>query len=623
MASIWSQSRENLRGPRMVLLSYGVLVLLPAAVFGLLLWDELRGDHERALQEAPREVRDAASRLETEAKRRLHRLLSDERHRSILHYADQLLVPQDDGQRPELISPLRGEPRPPGVAGWFQFDSAEGFGADLQLFFGSEGPGDITPVEDLRHWLQREVVDYANSRDSTHERVLARFMEEGGEDLFFESHTRVAEDLASVAYFTHQGSRAFCDPEEVRDYTDQLLGTTHRVLQATKLHLVPGPDGRPTLLLLRDVMIRRLTDVRRLRNLPLCLDAMNANQHWVQGFWVDPEWLLRAMPGDVGRSVLADRQLLFPSGAPTEPAGAWVQAGFGLIDGLEFERDMPTPEFDSMTVAVNVSELSDRYHTQTLWFAGLATIMLISGVLGLRLLLSRIRLSAENARRSENFVAAVTHELRTPISVVKLYGEMLRDDWVQDHQKRQDYAGRIVDESNRLSLLVDRVLEKRRLQGTVSRLAPGDLNEEIRSQAEILGLPDADDVRIDLTPDLSPALFTPEGVHTVLSNLVENARKYAPVTPEQPEPILVRTLPGKRGRIWLEVADRGKGIPANERERVLDAFYRIGDEATRSQPGTGLGLNLCAQSMRSQRGNLRILDRPGGGTIFRAIFRRA
>jgi len=603
-------------------LLYAVLVLLPAAVFGALLWDELRGDHQRTLLEAPKEVRDATSRLGSEVKRRLQTLLTEERARPFVQYADSILVPQGGAPAVEVQSPLRAAPRPAGIQGWFQFDSAEGYEASIQIFRGSQ-PGASEPSDaSLREWLQVEAVEYASTRYFSHDQALEMLLEQ--EAFWIQGNQRVTEDMGAIAYFTHQGSHGGCALSEVLDFIRPLVGSSHRVLQEFGLHLIPGPDGRPTLFALRYVMIPHFSSADMVTmGLPLCLDALSSNQHWVQGFWLDPTWLDQGMPGEVAETVLADRQHLFSGPPPEGDPSEWVQGEVNLLEGVELVRREAPPQFGRLVVAVNVAEISKRYRTQSFWFAGLSTIMLVSCILGLRLLLVRIRLSSENARRSENFVAAVTHELRTPISVVKLYGEMLRDDWVQDPQKRQDYAGRIVDESNRLALLIDRVLDKRRLEGKLSDLARGDLNQELRDQAEILGILDATDIQWELAPDLPKALFTVEGVHTVLSNLIENARKYAPVDADHPEPIVIRTLLGKRSRIWLEVADRGKGIPARERGKVLEAFYRIGDEATRSKPGTGLGLHLCAQSMRAQRGAIQILDRPGGGTILRAIFRRA
>ena len=86
----------------------------------------------------------------------------------------------------------------------------------------------------------------------------------------------------------------------------------------------------------------------------------------------------------------------------------------------------------------------------------------------------------EQAHRTQNFVAAVTHELRTPVSTIRLHGEMLLDGWAADEEKRQEYYRRIVRETGRLSTLVENVLEKSKLKEEVTKPEPHDLNEVVK-----------------------------------------------------------------------------------------------------------------------------------------------
>ena len=620
MSSLLRPLIQGLRSPRTAIYLYAVLILLPAGVFGGLLWEQLRADQNHTLETVPREVSDAGGRLGLEVRRRIRDLLSTESARPFTEYADYHLVSKAEGSASEVASPLQFSKRPAGIQGWFQFDYAEGMEAHLQIFLGSNTAPPEVVRDNYLQWLQLQAVEHTqysyNSRNLIGWDTLLQ------SDAYWDQSSSLLEpDLGSTAYFTHRSSGMNCQTEQIESFINILGGSAHQVLQTTTLHLIPGPDGKPTILALRDVKIKRIPRSFA-RNIPSCMEPLYSNQHWIQGFWLDGDWLLQGLPRQVANTVLADRQLLFSSAPAAEGTETWTQTPVDLLEDVIFERNQFEEFLGRMHVAVNTGQLARRYRHQNMWFGGLATIMLVSCLLGLRLLMGRIRIAAEHARRTENFVASITHELRTPISVVKLYGEMLQDDWVQDPEKRRQYAERIVIESDRLALLVDRVLDKRRLAGTFTKLAPGDLNEELRRQSEIIGLPGHPDVAFELHPALPKALFTTEGVHTLLSNLVENARKYAPVE-EGGEPILVRTRLGPRRGVLLEVLDRGPGIPPEERERVLDAFYRIGDEATRSQPGTGLGLNLCAGSMLAMRGSLRIHGREGGGTIFRASFKRA
>ena len=129
------------------------------------------------------------------------------------------------------------------------------------------------------------------------------------------------------------------------------------------------------------------------------------------------------------------------------------------------------------------------------------------------------------------------------------------------------------------------------------------------------------DLAFELAPNLPQTWFTPDGVSGILSNLVENARKYAPVK-SGGEPILIRTrYDGEH--ILLEVADRGPGVPDAERDKIFQAFYRVGSEATRTTTGTGLGLHLVSLHAQVAGAEVSVHLREGGGSIFRVAYRAA
>ena len=147
----------------------------------------------------------------------------------------------------------------------------------------------------------------------------------------------------------------------------------------------------------------------------------------------------------------------------------------------------------------------------------------------------------------------------------------------------------------------------------------------MRRDLEILGGRAVKDVTFDLAEGLPKVLLLPDGVHVVLQNLVENARKYAAVELGEDgeplgEPIMVRTRLSRNRRVLLEVLDRGPGIPESDRSRVFEAFLRLGDEHTRSTKGTGLGLHLVSLQAGAMRARVRALPREGGGTVFQVVF---
>jgi two-component system OmpR family sensor kinase len=191
-------------------------------------------------------------------------------------------------------------------------------------------------------------------------------------------------------------------------------------------------------------------------------------------------------------------------------------------------------------------------------------------------------------------------------------------------ERTEQYLRRVESETRRLSGLVEGVLENSAL--TAGRAGPletrsslGDLNQALIALQPALLRPGQQDLVFELAPGLPAVRRSPEALASMLINLVENARKYAPVKPGG-EPILVRTAPGQGGAI-LGVLDRGPGIPEEERGKVFEAFYRIGNERTRRARGTGLGLHLVDLQAKSLGGRIELLGRPGGGAWFRLHLR--
>ncbi|MEC7232682.1 MAG: ATP-binding protein, partial [Planctomycetota bacterium] len=411
--------------------------------------------------------------------------------------------------------------------------------------------------------------------------------------------------------------------DRLPELRDNVSHTVH--VQYFELRPIPrGASEAPLLLAARQVTTEQVPEFQ----LPACIDAINKGVLIVQGFALDPDWLHMQMPLEEAADVLGPSQrLVLGANELPEREGLAVEVVdvLGRLEVAGEEVKSPGPR---LAVVADAGELRRTVREQNGWFASMALILTVSMVIGIRLLLGSIRQSRNEALRTRNFVASVTHELRTPIAAVKLYGEMLRDGWVSDDSRRDEYLGRIVTESDRLGGLVDRVLLRRRLYDQEDAPKPGDLNAEIagmRRDLEILGGRAVKDVVFDLADDLPRVLLLPEGLHVVLQNLVENARKYGPVELGEDgepvgEPIVVRTRLSRNRRVLLEVLDRGPGIPEKDRSRIFEAFLRLGDEHTRSTKGTGLGLHLVSLQVQAMRARVRALPREGGGTVFQVSF---
>jgi signal transduction histidine kinase len=198
------------------------------------------------------------------------------------------------------------------------------------------------------------------------------------------------------------------------------------------------------------------------------------------------------------------------------------------------------------------------------------------------------------AERRSNFVAAVSHELKTPLTAIRMYGEMLRDGMVGDDGKRQEYYGTITAESERLTRLINNVLEFSRLeQGTREMsLVAGPIGPVVREAAGILQ-PHAREVgfhiEVEVEDGLPPVRFDRDAVQQVVFNLVDNALKYARDAGDRV--IAVRCFREGDG-VAVAVRDRGPGVPARHLAKIFEPFYRGENELTRTAKGTGIGLAL-------------------------------
>jgi signal transduction histidine kinase len=381
-------------------------------------------------------------------------------------------------------------------------------------------------------------------------------------------------------------------------------------------------DGTP-----RAVVSRRVFALENLANLPLeaeCLRPLVKGFQLQQGFFVDVEWLFQELPFFIAGQALGETEdLISALDALDYDKIDTVFADILPVRDLGFSA--ATDEelaYGKLEVSIDTDHIEQRYLSHLRRFLGVALMLVLSLATGFTLLYRSVRRELEQAHRTQNFVASVTHELRTPLSTIQLHGEMLMDGWVDDPDKRREYYKRIVRETRRLSTLVERVLEKSQMKEKVSEPEPGDLNAAIqRMRQSLLDASDTPDLAFELEPDLPLVWLTPDGVTGILSNLVENARKYAPVPPGG-EPIAVRTRREDR-RVVLEVADRGPGVPPEEKDKIFEAFYRIGSEATRTTTGTGLGLHLVKLHADAAGAKASVLPRAGGGSCFRVTYRIA
>ena len=245
-------------------------------------------------------------------------------------------------------------------------------------------------------------------------------------------------------------------------------------------------------------------------------------------------------------------------------------------------------------------------------FTGLLAVIVAGAVATLRL----VRRESEVARLKAEFVANVSHDLKTPLAVIRMYGETLELGRVPDEPRRQEYFRVIARESERLSRLIDNVLDFSRIEGGRRRydMAPAAVEPLVREALDAFAHPleqHGFKVEVDLPLDLPEVHVDAEAVVHALGNLIDNAIKYA-----GDERSLTVGVRADGSRLGVTVADRGIGIPPGEHDRIFEKFYRVGRSETQGRRGSGVGLALVRHVAEAHGGQVTVESAPGAGSRF-------
>ena len=279
------------------------------------------------------------------------------------------------------------------------------------------------------------------------------------------------------------------------------------------------------------------------------------------------------------------------------------------------------PPFSGLNLALTVNQLPPG----TGWgvvnlIAVIGALMIVGGVGGIyRLTATQWQLS----RQQKNFVSAISHELKSPLTSIRMYGEMLMEGWVKDERQKQSYYRHIHDEGERLTRLMQNVLslsQLERKQWNV-RLTDEDPAALISALAQQLEKP-LKQAGFEVVCQLDEApraiRVDRDALTQILINLTDNAVRFA--AKSEIRRILISLRQG-RDSTEIGVRDFGPGVPRREQKRIFQQFYRVGSEMTRTAQGTGIGLALVKMLMEAMGGSVKVSNRSPGAE-FRLIFSR-
>ena len=247
------------------------------------------------------------------------------------------------------------------------------------------------------------------------------------------------------------------------------------------------------------------------------------------------------------------------------------------------------------------------------WSAAILSVVLCGGFAALYRLGAR---QIELNRQQQDFVAAVSHELKTPLTSIRMYGEMLREGWA-DEAKKRSYYDFIFEESERLSRLIANVLRLSRMShgGHDVALAPVTVAElmdnassKVASHIQRAGF--ELEVERDPAADAVTVLADADGFCQVMINLVDNAVKFG--ANALPKVVVLGTQRQSDGTVLFTVRDYGPGVPKKQTKRIFELFYRGEGELTRETVGTGIGLALVRQLVGAMKGRVDVRNRDPG-----------
>jgi signal transduction histidine kinase len=253
---------------------------------------------------------------------------------------------------------------------------------------------------------------------------------------------------------------------------------------------------------------------------------------------------------------------------------------------------------------------------QVTLFTGAFGLLLVVIATGLVATYRLVRRETETARLKAEFVANVSHDLKTPLSLIRVFGETLEMGRITDEPTRHEYYRVITRESERLSRLIENVLDFSRIEGgrRTYDLVPVSVEPLVRETVESFGYVLAQQgfkVDVAVQPGLPEVLMDGDAVSQALGNLIDNAIKYS-----ETRKVLTVEAAVRDGNLALTVADEGIGIPREEQGRIFDKFYRVGRSETQGRRGSGVGLALVRHVADAHGGRVSVDSRPGEGSRF-------
>lgn len=269
----------------------------------------------------------------------------------------------------------------------------------------------------------------------------------------------------------------------------------------------------------------------------------------------------------------------------------------------------------------DVKEIRKESRQRMFLMYGLLSFSLITVILGSFFMLRFITQEHKLLAMKANFLSSVSHELKTPLTSIKMFAEMMARGRVQKVEKIQEYSALIGKESTRLENLIGAILNYTRMEHGTSSFKWDKLDLSVSVQKVFDAVEDIGvEKGLEFHTHFEPNCFVMgdyTALYSLAQNLIENAIKYT----NAPGEITIKVA-SEEDKILFSVADTGVGIPNSEQKNIFNDFYRVGDEMTRSTKGSGLGLAIVKRVAETHKAAISLSSKPGKGSTFTVKFKK-
>ncbi len=315
------------------------------------------------------------------------------------------------------------------------------------------------------------------------------------------------------------------------------------------------------------------------------------------------------------------------------------------IAGNEFILAVYQPSVNNIVLSTDQVDVRDIRQTKALWLLpqynlGITlkgktiydlvrarttqNLILIAGItvliiLGIWLVFRNIKKEIQLAQIKADFVSNVSHELRTPLSLISMFAETLKMGRVKSEEKKNEYYSIIHSETNRLSGIVNKVLNFSKMEAgkRTFHLEKSDLNQvagNVFNTYKFHLQNNSFEFEFNRGENLPEVSFDRDAISEAIINLLDNSVKYS----EENKAVNLRTGLEKN-YVFVEVEDKGIGITENDQKKIFEKFYRVSTGHIHNTKGTGLGLSLVKQIVDAHKGKIELSSIPGKGSRFRIL----